>query len=186
MFDSLLPYIQVNKEYNKDFSYTFDATLHPNSIYAPENALVYNSINTRYSSDGSTDADYWSICFKRKIFIVNYTFTEPNYEPSNDNCHQKSWNFYGSKKQNEWILIDEKRNMIEHNQANYRGSYQVRNFGPFSCFKIQNVESFSKYKNSLTFRQFDILYSTSLFCTHIQNYHIQLRTMSYVLFISFK
>ena len=163
MLGSLIPYIQVNKENNKDFYYSLNATLHINPILAPENALVYDSIDTRYSSDGSTDADYWSICFKKRIFIVNYTFTEPNYEPSIHNCHQKSWNFYGSKKQNEWILIDEKRNMIEHNQANYRGSYQVRNFGPFSCFKIENVESFSRYTKIITFHEFDILISTSLF-----------------------
>ena len=64
MFDSLIPYIQVNKQYNKDFSYTLDASLHPDSQYVPENALVYDSINSRYSSYGSTNADYWSICFK--------------------------------------------------------------------------------------------------------------------------
>ena len=157
----LWPYIQLNKKYNTEFSYKLNASLHPESKYDPENALVYDPEDsvTRYSSHVNLDNPepyFWSICFEKRVFIVNYTFTEPSYNVAYNLCHQKSWNFYGKRENSQWILIDEKRNLTEHNQANYVGSYAVRDHGPFNCFKIENVESFSMYKNTITFRRFDI------------------------------
>ena len=162
------PYIQINKEYNKEFEYTLYATsVHTN--YIPENAIDFSSDNSiRYSADVGLDIIipiYWSICFPQLISISNYTFTEPDYKPSDgiSAAHQKSWDFYGSISNSSWIPIDSRRDMVEHNAQSYVGTYPVNNSGPFRCFKLQAVESYFR-STTLTFRRFDIY--AKMVCSH--------------------
>ena len=191
MSEIFVPYIETLKliYQQQQSKYTLDCSPYESS-YNYESALDYKGSNDiRYSSIGQTNQNtkiYYSICFEKQIKIVNYTFTEPNYPAGEYYCHQKSWNFYGSKRKEnkQWIQIDQQINAFEHNQANYKGIYKVSNEGPFQCFKIEALESFYYYP-MLTFRRFDIIAKLTIDrmpTFHNHNIHLTILVDIFILF----
>ena len=182
--DELIGFIEIKKN-DPNLNYK----LYSNSVfkgYPTEYAIIYGS-TFRYSSESSY-RPYWAICFDNiAVNIKYYKFQEPDYESGSQSSHQKSWIFYGSSNNDNsnYIAIDSQSNMEIHNQANYIGKYSVNNSGPFSCFKIECIESFG-VPNSLTFRSFDIFEKESYINCYVNlnTYNFFLKTSSFFYFNS--
>ena len=160
-------YIQRNKE-NLHYELGY-STQHRSGKFNANKAILYYG-DERFATEAWDPKSFWSICFDNPAYIQYYKFQEPNYGVGSEAAHQKHWIFYGSNNDNEWIILDEKENMTEHNAPNYLGIYKVRKAGAFKCFKIFAKESWaSDYNPCLTFRNFDI-FQTSPFFVSRQNY----------------
>lgn len=145
-------YIEYNLKHTPGFNpvaYS-PSVFHDNFI--ANNAITYGS-SSRYASRAIKNA-WWMVTLPRKIRISMYRIKEPNYEAGTGNCHQKSWDLYGSENSENWTKIDEQRDRNEHNAASYLGSYKINNTSPFIAFKLCSIDSFSV--TGLTFCEFDV------------------------------
>ena len=147
-------YIQKNK--NK-LKYTLNySTQHHSGNYNAEKAIAYNNYD-RFSTENLDENAFWSICLEKLVYILYYKFQEPEYYVSEDNSHQKTWIFYGSNNNKDWIKLDKKENMAAHNEANYIGKYPTQINQYFRCFKLRSLENWGEnVKYGLTFKNFDI------------------------------